>query len=130
MRRALEKLNPKGTSDVERTPHPRSRRRHHARTSAASGAAGAPHSAPSRGAPPLARPPAGTHPSVGRRRASWPRRATRALSSSPAGARRRCFCVEVIVMELLLIISLLVVFNLAATRWGFDSRDGFRVIRH
>ena len=33
-------------------------------------------------------------------------------------------------MELLLVISLLVVLNLAAMRWGFDSRDGFRRIRH
>jgi hypothetical protein len=33
-------------------------------------------------------------------------------------------------MELLLIIFLLVALNLAATRWGFDSRDGFRLIRH
>jgi len=48
----------------------------------------------------------------------------------PAGARRRCFFVEVIRMELLLIVSLLVVLNLAAMRWGVDSRDGFRLIRH
>jgi hypothetical protein len=36
----------------------------------------------------------------------------------------------VILIELLLIISLLVVLNLTAMRWGFDSRDGFRLIRH
>ena len=29
-----------------------------------------------------------------------------------------------------LIIFLLVVLNLAATRWGFDSRAAFRLIRH
>jgi hypothetical protein len=33
-------------------------------------------------------------------------------------------------MELLLIIFLLVVLNLAATRWGIDSRAAFRLIRH
>jgi hypothetical protein len=33
-------------------------------------------------------------------------------------------------MELLFIISLPVVLNLAAMRWCFDSRDGFRLIRH
>jgi hypothetical protein len=33
-------------------------------------------------------------------------------------------------MELLLIISLFVAFNLAAMRWGFDSRDGFRGTHH
>ena len=74
--------------------------------------------------------PAFIRQSVGRRRASWPRRATRRLSRSPAGARRRCFFVDVILMELLLIIFLLVVLNLAATRWGFDSRAAFRLIRH
>jgi hypothetical protein len=42
----------------------------------------------------------------------------------------RCCCVEVILVELLLVICLLVVFNLSAMRWGFDSRDGFRLIRH
>jgi hypothetical protein len=36
----------------------------------------------------------------------------------------------VILVELLLIISLLVVLNVAAMRWGFDSRDGFRLIRY
>jgi hypothetical protein len=48
----------------------------------------------------------------------------------PAGACRRSFFVEVIHMELLLIISLLVVLNLAAMRWGFDSRDDIRLILH
>jgi hypothetical protein len=33
-------------------------------------------------------------------------------------------------MEILLIVSLLVVLNLAATRWGYDSRDGFRLVRY
>ena len=29
-------------------------------------------------------------------------------------------------MELLLIIALVLLFELAAARWGYDSRDGFR----
>ena len=29
-------------------------------------------------------------------------------------------------MELLLIITLVLLFELAAARWGYDSRDGFR----
>ena len=29
-------------------------------------------------------------------------------------------------MELVLIITLVLLFELAAARWGYDSRDGFR----
>ena len=32
-------------------------------------------------------------------------------------------------MELLLIITLVLLFELAAARWGHDSRDGFRLHR-
>jgi hypothetical protein len=32
-------------------------------------------------------------------------------------------------MELLLILALVVIFEFAAVRWGYDSRDDFRVRR-
>jgi hypothetical protein len=36
---------------------------------------------------------------------------------------------EVNPMELLLIITVVIVFEFAAARWAYDSRDGFRIRR-
>ena len=33
-------------------------------------------------------------------------------------------------MELLLILLVVVVLEFAAARWGYDSRDDFRILRH
>jgi len=33
-------------------------------------------------------------------------------------------------MEILLIVGLVILFDLVAMRWGHDSRDGFRFIKH
>jgi len=35
----------------------------------------------------------------------------------------------VIAMELLLIVAIVIVFELAAARWSYDSRDGFNTRR-
>jgi hypothetical protein len=32
-------------------------------------------------------------------------------------------------MELLLIVIVVLVFELAVARWGYDSRDGFRIFK-
>jgi hypothetical protein len=56
-------------------------------------------------------------------------RAARSHPRVPAG-RGWPFVSEVNLVELELIVALVVAFEDCVARWGYDSRDGFRLIRH